>query len=80
MKILCEVTQERDEQGDNGETLYTRGKYWLMHFGLEFKMIETDQGLVPVNYTVAICENYETGQVETYQPSQIKILGKQIKE
>lgn len=77
MRILVEVTQERDETGEDGETLYFKSDWWLMHFGLDFKVMETKDGLVAVNYTVAICENYETGQIETFMPGQCRIIGKQ---
>ena len=79
MKILCEVTIEREETGEEGEPLYVREKAWLLYFGLDYKLMYVDDNrLVAVNYSVAICENYKTGQVETYLPTQLKILGKQI--
>jgi hypothetical protein len=80
MKTLVEITEERDDTGENGEPLYSRRNAFLWYFGTEFKMIETEFGVIPVTYTVAICSDYETGEVSTVMPSQIKILGKIIKE
>jgi hypothetical protein len=80
MRTLVEITQELDEQGPDGEALYERREAWLWYFGTEFKLIETEHGMIPVNYTVCICSDYETGQVETVMPGQIKILGKIVKE
>ena len=79
MKILCEVTIEREETGEEGEPLYVREKAWLIQWAMEYKLMYVDDNrLAAVNYTVALCENYKTGQVETYLPTQLKILGKQI--
>lgn len=80
MRTLVEVEEEKDAVGENGEVLYAKNKYWLWHFGIEFKIIETEKGLMPVNYTVAICENYKTGEIMTFMPSQLRIIGKVIKE
>lgn len=75
MKILVEATWESDNQPLDGDTVYEKDKYWLMHFGTEFKLIETGDGQVAaVNYTTAICSHCETGAIETFLPKQIRII------
>ena len=75
MKILVECIWESDNQPLDGDTVYEKDKYWLMHFGTEFKLIEVGDGQVAaVNYTVAICSHCETGAIETFLPKQIRII------
>lgn len=79
MKILCEVTWVKDEQTEEGTPIYEKGMYWIMQWGMEYKTFEVEEGrMVAVNYSVAICSNYETGQVECFLPSQLRIIGKKI--
>jgi len=78
MKILCEVTQEKEGELKEGEPQEERSDWWLLYWGLEYKMIDVGDRIVPVNYSVAICQHYDTGQVETFLPSQLKILGKTL--
>jgi hypothetical protein len=81
MRILVEVTEESNVQPVDGDTAYEKNKYWLLHFGLDYRIIEAEEGrLVAVNFTVAVCQNYETGQIELFKPDQLRIIGKQIKE
>lgn len=75
MKILCEATWESDNQPLDGDTVYEKDKYYLLHFGLEYKLIEVGDGQVAaVNYTTAICSHCETGVIETFLPKQIRII------
>lgn len=77
MKILVEATWESDSQPLDGDTVYEKDRYHLLHFGTEFKLIEVGDGQVAaVNYTVAICSHVETGVVESFLPKQIRIIGK----
>lgn len=81
MRLLVEVTEEREEQGINGETLYDKGMFWLHHWGLQRDVIEIGDGRLAVgNWTVGICEDYNTGQIRCFFPEQIRILGTQIKK
>lgn len=77
MKVLCEATWI-DTEGEEPRTM--RGQYNLLHFGLAFRLIDTENGVVPVNYTVCICENIKTGNLEKFDPEQIKILGHELKK
>jgi hypothetical protein len=81
MRILVEVTEEAEVQPMDGDTAYEKSKWWLLHFGIDYQIIEAEEGkLMAVNYTVAICENYNTGQVQCFKPDQLRILGKEIRE
>jgi hypothetical protein len=80
MRILCEIEWEKDDQPLDGNTIMEKGKYWLHHWGLKHEIIQAEEGkLVAVSWTVGICENYETGQIELFAPEQIRILGTEIK-
>jgi hypothetical protein len=81
MRILCEVTWEKEGELEEGEPVYEKGQYWILHFGLDYKLIEVEEGkITAVNYTVIICQHCKTGQIEKFLPEQVKILGTQIKE
>jgi hypothetical protein len=81
MRILCEATWEKEGELVDGEPVYDKSQTWLLQWGMDYKLIEVEDGkIAAVNYSIAICENYNTGQVETYLPSQLRIIGKQIKE
>lgn len=78
MRVFCEVTWE-DEEKDEPNT--EKGLYILLHWGLQYEIIQVEEGrLLPVNYTVGICQDYETGEVRCFLPGQIKILGQEIKK
>jgi len=63
------------------EPVYESGKYWLWHFALKYELINnSDESITAVNYTVCVCENCETGQLETFLPEQLRILGDKLKK
>ncbi len=68
MRTVCEVTW-RDEEGDKPKVV--KEMYYLLHWGLKMEII----GETGVSHTVAVCEHYETGQIECFLPEQLKILG-----
>ena len=76
LKTYCEVTWEKDGELKDGEPVMERDYYYLLHFGLRYDIIENQV----VNYTVAICQNVKTGQLEYFNIEQIRIIGQQIKE
>jgi hypothetical protein len=79
MRSLCEATWE--EENKDGDMITRKGKFWLLHFGLKHEIINTgDNGLAVGNWTVAICEDCETGQLRCFVPEQIKIIGQEIKK
>jgi len=76
MRELCEVSWQQDEQIEEGNTVYVKEKYWLLHFGLRYEIINN----IGVSYTIAICEHCKTGQLEMFSPDQLRILGTEIKK
>jgi len=81
MRVLVEVTQEREELSNEGETLYEKDLYYLLHWGLDYTIIETNDDMrVGVSYTVAICQNMETNIVRCFRPEQLQVLGREIKQ
>jgi hypothetical protein len=72
MRSLAEVTWEEEV---NEETVIKKGKVWVLHWGLRYQVIND----IAVSYSVAICENYDTGQIEMYDPTQLRILGTEVK-
>jgi hypothetical protein len=79
MKILCECQWEKDDVGDNGEPMYERGEFLLLHWGLQNSISETKDGMISVSYSVGICEDCKTGQIRCFLPESIRILGTIIK-
>jgi hypothetical protein len=73
MKSLVEVSWEEEIEG---EQVTKTEKYWLMHFGLRYEVIND----LAVNFTVAICSHYVTGKVEMFDPIQLRVIGTQMKE
>ena len=82
MRTLCRVTWESDVQDiDSDSVHYESDEYWLLHFGLDYRIFEIEEGKsVAVNYTTAICEHKKSGRIECFLPAQLKILGREIKE
>jgi hypothetical protein len=81
MRVLVECIWEAEVQPEEGDTVYERGQYWLWYFGTDYKIIDLgDDRIAAVNYTTAICESCNTGQIECFRPEQLRIIGRQIKE
>jgi len=83
-RILAEVrvpvpdTEEPDgiKRDDNGDEVHETRQVSLHHWGTQYESIEDKNGNVVIGqYTVAVCEDQETGQVHTFMPTQLKILG-----
>lgn len=81
MRTLCEASWETDEELKEGEPVIKKGKFFLLHFGLKCDLIETEnKRMVAMNYTVAICQDCKTGQIREFLPTQLKIIGDEIKK
>jgi len=81
MRILAEVSWAKDDELQEGESAYDKGEYWILHYGLDYRIINVDDDkIAAVNFTVVICQNCKTGQLEKFLPEQIKILGSEIKK
>jgi hypothetical protein len=80
MRTLCEVRWVKDGTEGDDEPKYDRGRYWLLHFGIRYDIIyNAEGGAMPVNYTVAVCQHYESGVVECFLPEQLRIIGEERK-
>jgi hypothetical protein len=54
--------------------------FYLLHWGLRYDMIVNEVGnMMPVHYTVAICQNIKTGAIELYMPDQLRVIGTNLK-
>lgn len=74
IRTMVEVSYTNDEGQEE------KANYWLLHWGLQFSLVPDSNGnTVPVQYTVAICEKVKGGAVELFFPSQLTILGSNIK-
>jgi len=76
MRLLVEVSEETGELDDDGNPIIEKTECWLHHWALEYNIV----GGQLVNYTCAICENRETGEIRTFMPVQLRVIGKEIKE
>jgi len=83
-RILAEVrvpVPDEEDPGkvkidDEGNTVYEVREVYVHHWGLQYESIEDKQGNISIGqYTVAICEDGVTGQVHTFMPTQLKIVG-----
>jgi hypothetical protein len=73
IKTIVEVTF--DEDGYEKKDLY-----YLLHFGMKYDLIPGESGyMIPVQYSVAICQHLKTGQIETFMPEQLRVEGNEIK-
>jgi hypothetical protein len=74
LKTVVEGTWE-----DEGEMKTDR--YYLLHWGMKYDLIPDANGnLMPVQYTVGICQHIKTGNIELFLPDLIKVLGVNVKE
>ena len=81
MKLLVEVIWQAEVQPIDGDTMYEKGRYYLLHFGIDYRIIELGDGrIAAVNYTTAVCQHCETGQIEVFLPKDLRVIGKQIKD
>lgn len=76
MRELCEITWEKDDQPADGNTIYVKERYFLLHFGLRYEIINE----MGVSYTVAICQSVKTGQLEFFDITQIRVIGTELKK
>lgn len=78
MKELIEVTWKDEEEA---EPVWVKEKYYLLHFGLKYQLIETENGnIAPVSYTVCICQSVKTGQLEYFDAGQIRVIGTKLEK
>ena len=74
MKTMVEASWE-DEDGSH------KVNYFLLHWGLKYDMVpDAYDNMIPVQYTIGICQHVETGVIEMFTPEQLKVLGTNLKE
>ena len=77
--VECRWLKEGTEADEN--PTYEKDRFILLHWGLDCQTYESDSGqTVGINWTVAICQNCKTGDIRTFLPEQLRILGKEVKE
>jgi hypothetical protein len=81
MRIMVEATWESDNTGPQGEIINETDLFFLLHWGLDYTIVETDDNhRTGVSYTIGICENVKSGEIRCFRPEQIKIIGREGKE
>ena len=53
--------------------------YYLLHWGLTYEILIDRESRYPVSYTIAICQHTKTGEIKTFIPAEITVLGKEQK-
>jgi hypothetical protein len=76
MRTIVEVSWEKSEELKDGESVFEKDTYVLLHWGLKMAVI----GEVGVSYSVGICSHLQTGEVICVLPEQIRILGQDLKK
>jgi len=69
MRTLTEVRVIKEGTENDEEPSYETRKFYLLHWGMSVK-----------HYTVAICEDCDTGQIRCFLPESLKIIGQEIKK
>ena len=73
IKTVVEVTF--DEDGQEKTDLY-----YLLHWGLKYDLMANEVGnMIPVHYTISICQHLKTGQIEMFMPDQLRVVGSETK-
>ena len=52
--------------------------YYLLHWGLTYTMDE--HGKNPVSYTVGICQHIKSGEIKSFVPPDLTVVGKEKQE
>ena len=59
------------------QSIFVPKKFILLHWGLETELVyDSEKNPIPFTYTVGICQDVETGHIDTFGPKAIKIIGK----
>lgn len=76
MRNLVEVSYAKDGELKEGEQPIEKGMYFLLHWGTKMEIINE----VGVSYTVAVCQDVNTGEVLCFLPEALKIIGTELKK
>ena len=53
--------------------------YYLLHWGIHTEIRKVDGAPVVLTFTVGICQDIETGNVQIFAPEEIRIIGEEMK-
>lgn len=74
VKTMEPVLDEEGNQVDSEEIMY-----YLLHWGLTYEiLIGIDGHQYPVTYTVGICQNIKTGDIKSFVPQDLTVVGKEV--
>lgn len=53
--------------------------YYLLHWGLTYEiLIGKDGQQYPVTYTIGICQHLKNGEIKTFIPAELTVVGKEV--
>lgn len=53
--------------------------YYLLHWGLTYEILIDNHQRYPVSYTIGICQHIKTGEIRSFLPTELTVLGKEVK-
>ena len=56
---------------------YEKVKYYLLHWGLTYEILVDQNQRYPIAYTVAICQRFGTGEIKSFVPQDLTVIGKE---
>ena len=56
---------------------YADVMYYLLHWGLTYEILTDGNQRYPIAYTVAICQHLKTGEVKSFTPQDLTVVGKE---
>lgn len=70
LRTVCEVPNPEDPDNENEQYFY------LLHWGMTAgKLSDGEGGMFMSSWTIAICQDIKTGQIHTFLPDYIKVIG-----
>ena len=59
------------------EPVYEEVMYYLLHWGLTYEILVDGHQRYPVAYSVAICQHIKIGEVKSFTPQDLTVVGKE---
>jgi hypothetical protein len=87
IEVLRPVYNEQEEQLDTEgnvmgsdkkkvqEPMMKPVKYYLLHWGVQSDIVYSEGNPIVYSDTVGICQHIETGHIQTFLPTEIRIIG-----
>jgi len=80
VEVMRPVIKDNQQVFDEeGKPLFEPRLYYLLHWGLEYGLSNSVNPPTYINYTVAICQDVETGIISTFLPGELKVVGVESK-